>query len=190
MNALATDQSKRLANLIWHNPKLKNNVTAGLFVGESERDPKVAMGENHLITDKNLLRQNPPDILLTNYKMLDYLLLRPRDQQIWSNNAARTLRYLGVDEIHTFDGAQGTDLACLIRRLKARLNIPERYLVCVGTSATLGGTEGREDMLTYAKSLFNEPFDESAIISEDRLSSAEFLADAFIKKIGFKTPSF
>jgi DEAD/DEAH box helicase domain-containing protein len=147
MNALATDQAKRLASLIWHNPQLKGKVTAGLFVGESEREPKVMMGEDHIITDKNILRQCPPDILLTNYKMLDYLLIRPGDQSLWAGNELKTLRYLVVDEIHTFDGAQGTDLACLIRRLKARLRTPERYLVCVGTSATLGGSGSKGEML-------------------------------------------
>ncbi len=53
------------------------------------------------------LRQVPPDILLTNYKMLDYLLLRPSDQQLWQHNLGGPLRYLVVDELHTFDGAQG-----------------------------------------------------------------------------------
>ncbi|CCQ63921.1 DEAD/DEAH box helicase [Crocosphaera watsonii] len=189
MNALATDQAKRLASLIWHNPNLKGKVSAGLFVGESEREPKILMGEDHLITDKNLLRQNPPDIILTNYKMLDYLLIRPRDQQIWANNTPDTLRYLVVDEIHTFDGAQGTDLACLIRRLKARLKTPAQHLVCVGTSATLGTGNAKQEMLAYAQTVFNEPFDETAIIEEDRLSSAEFLADAFIDPLPIPSPA-
>lgn len=50
-----------------------------------------------------------------------------------------TLRYVVVDELHTFDGAQGTDLALLLRRLQARLKTPENHLICTGTSATLGG---------------------------------------------------
>lgn len=189
MNALATDQGKRLASLIWHNPKLKGKITAGLFVGETEKKPKVMMGENHLITDKNLMRDNPPDILLTNYKMLDYLLIRPKDQQIWSRNNPETLRYLVVDEIHTFDGAQGTDLACLIRRLKARLKPPVNHLVCVGTSATLGGENAQTAMLNYAESVFGETFNSSAIIEENRLNSSEFLASAFIDPQPIPPPS-
>lgn len=180
MNALATDQSKRLARLIDQNPQLKGKITAGLYLGESEKEPKTTMAEDHLITDKKLLRQCPPDILLTNYKMLDYLLIRPSNQTIWAKNDPETLRYLVVDEIHTFDGAQGTDLACLIRRLKGRLHIPNNHLVCVGTSATLGGETSQKDMLNYAQIIFNETFDESSIIVEDRLSASEFLADAFI----------
>lgn len=175
MNALATDQAKRIAQAIHTNPHLNGHITAGLFVGETEREPNAVMTADGLITDKNILRHNPPDILLTNYKMLDYLLVRPRDQAIWSGNTPETLRYLVVDEIHTFDGAQGTDLACLIRRLKARLQTPTRHLACVGTSATLGNGERQADMLTYASGVFNEPFDTSAIIQEDRLSPDEFL---------------
>ena len=142
------------------------------------------MTETGVITSKDILRQSPPDILLTNYKMLDYLLIRPKDQGLWVGNSPETLRYLVVDEIHTFDGAQGTDLACLIRRLKARLQTPANHLACVGTSATLGGNGRRGDtgneLLSYAGKIFNETFDNNAIVTEDRLSAAEFLADAFI----------
>ncbi|BAY84715.1 hypothetical protein NIES267_42110 [Calothrix parasitica NIES-267] len=175
MNALATDQAKRLAGLIYNNPNLRGKITAGLFVGESEREPKAIMGEENIITDKNILRQCPPDILLTNYKMLDYLLVRPNDQSLWSGNTPETLRYLVVDEIHTFDGAQGTDLACLIRRLKARLQTPKHHLACVGTSATLGGSGNKGEMLSYATTVFDEPFDENALVEEDRLTCQEFL---------------
>lgn len=181
MNALATDQAKRLAQLIWHNSNLKGYVTAGLFVGESEREPTSVMTETAVITSKDILRHSPPDILLTNYKMLDYLLIRPKDQGLWSGNSPETLRYLVVDEIHTFDGAQGTDLACLIRRLKARLQTPANHLACVGTSATLGEKKDTgNELLSYAGKIFNETFDLNAVVTEDRLSAAEFLADAFI----------
>ena len=60
------------------------------------------------------------DILLTNYKMLDQMLLRVADQKIWSESAT-SLRYLVLDEFHTYDGAQGTDVAMLLRRLGAKL---------------------------------------------------------------------
>ncbi|MEB3174651.1 MAG: DEAD/DEAH box helicase, partial [Cyanobacteriota bacterium] len=177
MNALATDQAKRVAQAIHQNPKLKGRVTAGLFVGESERDPRAVMTEDGVITDKGILRHHPPDILLTNYKMLDYLLIRPGDQPLWAGNGPETLRYLVVDEIHTFDGAQGTDLACLIRRLKARLQTPEGHLACVGTSATLGGDAGKADLLDYAAGVFQEPFGAEAIVEEDRLTPDEFLQE-------------
>jgi DEAD/DEAH box helicase domain-containing protein len=75
------------------------------------------MTASRVITHRDTMRSFPPDILLTNYKMLDYLLLRPKDRGLWRGNGSETLRYLVVDELHTFDGAQGADVACLIRRL-------------------------------------------------------------------------
>ena len=54
------------------------------------------------------MREKSSDILLTNYKMLDYLLIRPIDQLLWQHNGKETLKYIVVDEFRTFDGAQGT----------------------------------------------------------------------------------
>lgn len=86
------------------------------------------MTEERLISDKQTLRLMPPDINLTNYKMLDYLLIRPDDRMLWQLNGPKTLRFLVVDELHTFDGAQGANQGCLIRRLKARLSVPADHL--------------------------------------------------------------
>ena len=69
-----------------------------------------------MIGNRYELRSNPPDILLTNYKMLDMLLLRSEDRPC-SKGPADSLRYLVLDEFHTYDGAQGTDVAMLLRRL-------------------------------------------------------------------------
>ena len=52
------------------------------------------MGREDIITDRDTLRLSPPDVLLTNYKMLDYLLIRPRDFPLWKENGPETLRYL------------------------------------------------------------------------------------------------
>jgi DEAD/DEAH box helicase domain-containing protein len=176
MNALATDQAKRIAKLIHNTPALKGKVTAGLYVGDSDETPTSVMTADKIITDKRILRESPPDILLTNYKMLDYLLIQPDVQKLWRNNQPETLRYLVVDEFHTFDGAQGTDLACLLRRLKHRLKTPNHHLACVGTSATLGDKEAHTDILKYAATIFQETFDPEALVEEDRLSDAEFLS--------------
>ena len=75
-----------------------------------------------------------------------------------------------MDELHTFDGAQGTDLACLLRRLKARLGTPDNHLCAVGTSATLGGDGSGKVLQDYATTLFGEEFDEHSVITEDVLS--------------------
>ncbi len=179
MNALANDQAGRLAAMIHGNDGLRGRVRAGLYIGQDRggSEGERSMGATKVITDRKTMQQAPPDILLTNYKMLDYLLLRPDDQGIWQHNHRGTLRYLVVDEIHTFDGAQGTDLACLIRRLKRRLHGDDGSLCCVGTSATLGGPTATEKLCDYANKVFGEPFDDQAVIVENRLSAKEYLAD-------------
>ena len=173
MNALATDQAKRFAKEIHRQPSLKG-LRVGLFVGGDGQGTK-AMGPDQVITDKETLRKNPPDVLLTNYKMLDYLLMRPQDQKLWAHNGPDTLKYLVVDELHTFDGAQGTDLSLLIRRLRARFDMAPEQLVCVGTSATLGGDDSINGLLSYASDIFSSPFRRDSVIAEQRQSDSEFL---------------
>ena len=177
MNALATDQAGRIARLIHGTDALRGKVSAGLYVGETGASPRDRMAEGHLVENRDALRERPPDILLTNYKMLDLLLTRPVDYPLWRHNEAGTLRFLVVDELHTFDGAQGTDLACLMRRLRTRLQADED-LVCVGTSATLGGEESREQIIGYASSLFHQPFGTDTVVGETRQGINEFLGDA------------
>ena len=174
MNALASDQAKRIAELIWTSPELRGNVTAGMYVGGHEQNPCRLMSEDNVISDHETMLGNPPDILMTNYKMLDYLLVRPKDAALWKENKPDTLKYIAVDELHTFDGAQGTDLACLLRRLKSRLFTPGGFLCCIGTSATMGSKDNGKSILQYAEEIFGEPFEDDAIVTEDRLSPDEF----------------
>ena len=173
MNALATDQAKRFAEEV---ANLPIKLTVGMYTGDTAQ-PKKVMGPDHVITDRETLRKSPPDILLTNYKMLDILLMRPTDQVIWQHNLAThgLLRYLVVDELHTFDGAQGTDLSCLIRRLRDKLQLGGE-LACVGTSATIGGQDSQELMISYAHDIFAADIDADAIIMEDRLDVDEYLS--------------
>lgn len=193
MNALASDQARRFAEMIARHEKLRD-LRVGMYVGVGRKsepvfdDPKSqaaafakyeatkVMGPDSVITDRQTLLDNPPDILLTNYKMLDYLLDRPADARIWKNNDVlpQPLKFLVVDELHTFDGAQGTDLACLVRRLKSRLRLQPGELCCVGSSATLGGESDVDAILDYASQIFGETFDRDAIIGEDRLAASEF----------------
>ena len=182
MNALAMDQARRIAQTIHRTPSLRGRVSAGLYVGESERTPHTGMGPDHVITDRGTLRERPPDILLTNYKMLDFLLIRPIDHRLWRHNAPDTLRYLVVDELHTFDGAQGTDLACLVRRLRSRLGVSRERLICAGTSATIGGEESREELLDYVSRTFDQPFEPDAIVGEVRQGIDEFLGRSIISR--------
>jgi hypothetical protein len=176
MNALASDQAGRLAELIATDGRL-GGITAGLYVGEQGRYS--AMGRDHLIDRREVLRADPPDILLTNYKMLDFLLLRREDRNLWAANDPDTLRYVVLDEFHTYDGAQGTDVAMLLRRLgrtlgTARAGQPLGDAVPVATSATLGSEPtASADLRDFAGKVFGVDFDSDAIVGETRQTVEE-----------------
>ncbi len=175
MNALASDQAQRFAETIWNEERLRGKVRVGLFVGGEGQHHD--MGRDHVVDVNDRLRSDPPDILLTNYRMLDLLLQRPKDAPLWAHNGPNTLRYLVLDELHTYDGAQGTDVACLIRRLGRRLGNPEA--ICpVGTSATVGGGgDTRTELLRFASTLFDQPFPDDAFIGETRVEPRELFEE-------------
>lgn len=181
MNALASDQADRLARLISGNEELAG-VRAGIYIGDTRDGVETSVSEHSLITDREELRLAPPDILLTNYKMLDQLLLRGEDRQMWRDSAA-SLRYLVLDEFHTYDGAQGSDVALLLRRLGLVLAeaLPEDEraafdtnplgrIAPVATSATMGSEGDRDSILDFASLVFGTRFDSTSFISEQTLS--------------------
>ena len=167
MNALANDQLKRLRTLLAHLPK----ITFGRYVGDTQADSDLAEADfqqrypyeprldNELIS-REAMQAAPPRILLTNYAMLEYLLLRPADSALFDGRTAGRWRHLVLDEVHVYDGTQGAEVAMLLRRLRDRVNGSQRgALQCFGTSATLGG--GQHDypkLVRYAEDLFDEPF--------------------------------
>ena len=112
------------------------------------------------------ITQNPPDVLLTNYVMLELLLTRPFEQALV--NSARGLSFLVLDELHTYRGRQGADVALLVRRVREACHAPS--MLCVGTSATMasGGTyeEQREEIASVASRLFGAEVKADSIIGE------------------------
>ena len=186
MNALANDQASRLANLIASDSRL-TGITAGIYTGESGNNGAWHMSEESLISDRQTIRETPPDILLTNYKMLDQLLLRPEDRQIWQKSAT-SLQYIVLDEFHTYDGAQGTDVALLLRRLGLMLKRfqPEGFLdtsaqqrvlgkiTPVATSATLGTDGDFKPMTEFAYTIFGEQMSTDAVVTESLLDYSQW----------------
>lgn len=177
MNALATDQAKRLAEAIWADKRLKGKVTAGLFIGKGtdKKDFSQVMTEHGIIEDARQIVANPPDILLTNFKMLDFGIMKSENAPLWKHNAENhgLLKYLVLDELHTYDGAQGTDVANLIRRLKLRIGMQTGSLCGIGTSATIGsGEESKQLLCEYASDIFGEQFLPGNVIEEHRVSAA------------------
>lgn len=191
MNALANDQAQRLTGLLTTRPEL-SAITAALYVGQ-DGPPRTKVTAEGLITDRGIIRDIAPDILLTNYKMLDQLLLRADDREIWRQSAT-SLQYLILDEFHTYDGAQGTDVAMLLRRLGLVLKghwspddprvtdedraRPLGRMTPVATSATLGDKGDPAAMLDFAATVFGDEFTDEAVITESRIGLAEWVGDA------------
>lgn len=160
MNALANDQLDRLRGLL----RLLPDITFGRYTGETEAQEGRARSAyqrqhgreplpNELIS-RERMQENPPHILLTNYAMLEYLLIRPKDIPLFSGG---TWRFIVLDEVHTYSGAMGAEIAMLLRRLKDRVAGDRRRIQCFATSATLG--RGREDhprIMRFAEDLFGE----------------------------------
>lgn len=107
-----------------------------------------------------------PDILMTNYMMLELLLTRGKEKAI-RESIAHNLQFLVFDELHTYRGRQGADVAMLIRRLKA---LCHNELLTIGTSATMasGGEsiDEKQVVADVATEIFGEPFSKEQIIGE------------------------
>ena len=191
MNALADDQARRLTQTLTEDPALAS-ITAAIYTG-NQAGTRTTVSAAGLITDRAVIRDSAPDILLTNYKMLDQLLLRQEDQPLWRQSAL-SVTYLVLDEFHTYDGAQGTDVAMLLRRLGIALKSywpsehpdltdadrqrPLGRLTPVATSATLGEEGDPAVMLSFAHTVFGEELDADAVITETLLTRQDWEGDA------------
>jgi len=169
MNALANDQLKRLRRLLKSYP----DITFGSYTGETESDekraverfrrmnPKEDLLPNELLS-REKMKESPPHILLTNYAMLEFLLLRPEDHVFFDGEYARDWRFIVIDEVHIYSGAKGIEMAILLRRLKDRV-VESRpgALQCIGTSATLVGNEEKDfkQVVRFGERLFGEKFE-------------------------------
>ena len=155
MNALANSQDEELGKFLKRGyPDGKPPVRFARYTGQEK------------VVEKEAIRSNPPDILLTNYMMLELLLTRSEDRELV--RAAQGLHFLVFDELHTYRGRQGADVALLIRRCRAAFG--GQNMVCIGTSATMaseGSTaEQKVQVAKVAQTLFGTTFDESQVIGE------------------------
>ena len=127
MNALANSQCLELEKFLKFGfPEGKAPVTFARYTGQEKEERRIE------------IQENPPDIILTNYVMLELILTRPDDAPLV--RAARDLQFLVLDELHTYRGRQGADVAMLVRR--AREAFRAENLQCIGTSATMASGHG------------------------------------------------
>ncbi len=196
MNALANSQNEELSKFLDHGPwvadhsgdssqKMRQSsrlVSFAVFTGQQSEQ------------ERRAIRDDPPDILLTNYVMAELILTRYNDIKLV--NAMASLRFLVLDELHTYRGRQGADVAMLVRRIREACGATE--LQCVGTSATLS-TEGSHaersiQVATVASRLFGTEVRPSEVISEtlrrttpDPSDRPDFM-EALIRSVTGDTP--
>lgn len=187
MNALVNDQIKRLRPLL-----AGTGITFGRYTGEtpathpggvSQLDQSRAYTKDELkraerdqagllipweecYSRKSILERKPR-LLLTNYSQLEYLLLRDKDLDLFRG---APVRFLVMDEVHTYTGELGSEVACLIRRLKHVAGKTAEEVLCIGTSATVGdskaGLNPDEAIREFAHRLFGVPAGKIRIIGE------------------------
>ncbi|MBD3376721.1 DEAD/DEAH box helicase [candidate division KSB1 bacterium] len=157
MNALINSQTNEI-----HDKYIKNYESTGKsfpikiaqYTGQEDQ---------HV---REQIRNSPPDILLTNYMMLELLLTRIQERAL-CDSIFKNLMFLVFDELHTYRGRQGADVAMLIRRIKLKC---ARSVRCIGTSATMvsGGTilEQKREVARVAETVFATRFEPEQIINE------------------------
>ncbi len=152
MNALVNSQLEALRRFKNRWPDCP--VTFARYTGQESEE------------DRNGIINNPPHILLTNYVMLEYMLLRPQERPILNRTTSR-LGFIVVDELHYYRGRQGADVAMLLRRLRAK---SARDITFIGTSATLttsgSRAERREQIAQIGARIFGVKLGQDAVIEE------------------------
>ena len=189
MNALANDQRERLGTICHALQQAGSpfKPTFGQYIGQTPEHAKDVRRNANAKLDERMpcelvlrdeMRNCPPHILLTNYSMLEYLLIRPYDSPLFDNGRGARWQYIVLDEAHQYRGAKGMEMGMLIRRLKQRVRAggkkgPTR---CIATSATMSSGQSEEDkrlIAEFAQELFGECFSASGVIFGETEQAAE-----------------
>ena len=129
-------------------------ITFGQYTGQEKEERRQAM------------REDPPQVLLTNYMMLELLLTRVQERPV-RDAIFENLRHLVFDELHTYRGRQGADVSMLIRRIQSQC---KQSVCCIGTSATMvsvGSAESqRSEVARVASTVFGRSFKADQIVNE------------------------
>ncbi len=156
MNALCNSQREELKRFLRLGyGEGSEPVTFARYTGQESQE------------ERERIAKNPPDILLTNYVMLELLMTRFHEPDKAVRRHAEGLRFLVLDELHTYRGRQGADVAMLVRRVRERFN---DRLLCIGTSATMA-SEGSEEsrnaaVAGIASQLFGAAVDPANVVTE------------------------
>lgn len=175
MNALANSQYEDISARLQKSGLTVCNYTGDLktTIEGALKDFKQLTGRDtpydSEVIDRETLHAKGCDVLLTNFKMLEYALVRRGDATLFETlGKGGRLQFLVLDEMHTYSGHQGADMAMLVRRFKSRTGTAGK-LRCIGTSATVDSgnpEEAKAIIAGFATKLFGEPFASDSVIGE------------------------
>ena len=142
----------------------------------TNRDEKVATAIENVLRIQSVSREKiqsePPHILVTNYSMLEHMLIRPTERKKVFEASKNVFKMLVVDEAHSYNGSTGSEVAMLLERLKVAVGIEEKGKVrCIATSASLGDESKDPEVIKFATEFFGEQFDR--VIRGDRVDARE-----------------
>jgi len=175
MNALANSQLEELDKFLYGYDPNQKPFTVARYTGQEREE------------ERQFIADNPPDILLTNFMMLELILTRFEDKDRRIIEHCHGLEFLVLDELHTYRGRQGADVALLVRRLRERVKANE--LVCIGTSATMASTGTQADrnqtVAVVASKLFGTKIGPDDVIGEtlERITNPSLAIPAIRSKL-------
>lgn len=174
MNALANDQIERLRKLLANYLE----ITFGSYTGQTREYYKDALADyrqlnegkvpkkNELIS-REQMKEAPPHLLITNYAMLEYLMIRPDDEVFFNKNHSSNWKFIVLDEAHVYTGSTGIEVSMLLRRLKSTVH--SQNIQFILTSATLGDKDDDEKVAQFASDLCSTKFLTSDVIRAFRV---------------------
>lgn len=178
MNALANSQREELEKFI-EGCALPTHMrpTFARYTGQEQE------------AERKQVADSVPDIILTNFMMLELLMTRQDglDRQVIEN--MKGLEFLVLDELHTYRGRQGADVAMLVRRVRERVGSED--MLCIGTSATMASGEvdaGRTAVAKVGSTLFGSPVAAADVITESLVRRTEGLPSASALKAAVVAP--
>lgn len=186
LNALIASQEERLRD--WTAPfggRLKFCLYNGLLPEELPSHQR--QGRPEAVRDRKSLRESPPPILVTNVTMLEYMLLRKEDAPILAKSQGK-LRYVVLDEAHSYVGAQAAEIALLLRRVCLGFGVSPTDVRFIATSATIGGPDSQLQLQKFLADVAGVALEQVTVIegrqqwpelpaTDDTQPLAEALAD-------------
>jgi len=176
LNALINSQKDRLA--AW-TAGLQGGVRFCLYNGATpERIPAAEQQRSpEEVRSRRELRSNPPPILVTNATMLEFMLVRQEDAPILAASQGK-LRWIVLDEAHTYVGSNAAEVSLLLRRVLHGFGTKAEEVRFVATSATIGGVGATEELRGYLADLAGVAPDRVAVVTGRRVTPPLRIPDA------------